>query len=327
VAYVVLCSFNELNNRVFCDYLAFMDKIVKGLYRLGGVQQPAFLVMGKSKTVQIDAGPAFMGPKYLNDIRELLGERRWPDHLFFTHSHFDHVGSAPYLLRHFPEMTLGGSRKLIKLLEQERVKETIARLNRELVKEYDKEKDFIRQDFDYSALKVDWVLKDGDVIHLGGKASVEVLSTPGHTWDSLSFFLPHTKTMLTGEAMGIIPGDDSWVSAQFLSSYDDYICSIQRIREKEPRIIVMGHHHVMKKVTEKFFDACLSDCKTFRKMIEQYLIEEQMDQEKVIQRIREGEYLTLRKGKQPEQAFLLNIKAQVKLIAKWMKKYKVRAMG
>ena len=297
-----------------------MDEIVKGLYRLGGVQQPSFLVMGKHRIVQIDAGSTFMGPAYLNDIRELLGKGRWPDYLFFTHCHFDHVGSAPYLLRHFPEMRLGGSRKFIKLLEQERVRETVAMLNQGLVKKYGKEKDFVSQDFDYSALKVDRVLKDGDVIDLGGGDSIEVIATPGHTWDSLSFFLPQSKTMLTGEAVGIIPGDDFWVSPQFLSSYDNYICSIQRIREKEPNVIVMGHHCVVKELAEKFFDASLSDCKSFRKMIEQYLKEEQMDQEKVIQRIKGEEYLTLRKGKQPEEAFLLNTRAQVKLIANSMKK-------
>jgi len=295
-----------------------MDEIVKGLYRLGGVRQPAFLVMGKYRIVQIDAGPTFMGPAYLNDIIELLGKGRWPDYLFFTHWHFDHVGSAPYLLRHFSGMKLGGSRKLIKLLEQERVRETVARLNRGLVKKYNKEKEFVHQDFDYSALKVDRVLKDGDVIDLGGGESIEVITTPGHTWDSLSFFLPHSKTILTGEAVGIIPGDDFWVSPQFLSSYDDYIFSIQRIREKEPKVIVMGHHQVVKEVTEKFFDVSLSDCRAFRKMIEQYLKEAQMDQENVIQRIKDEEYLTLRKGKQPEEAFLLNTRAQVKLIAKNM---------
>ena len=304
-----------------------MNEIVKGLYRLGGVRQPSFLVMGKYRIVQIDAGPAFMGPAYLNDIRELLGEERWPDYLFFTHFHFDHVGSAPYLLRHFPETRLAGSKKLIKLLEQERVIETIARLNRGLVKKYDKEKDFVCQDFDYSALKVDRVLKDGDVINLGGGVSIEVIETPGHTWDSLSFFLPHSKTILAGEAVGIIPGDDFWVSPQFLSSYDDYICSIKRIREKEPKVVVMGHHYVVKEEAEKFFDASLSHCKTFRRMIEQYLKEDQMDQEKVIQRIKKEEYLPLRKRKQPEEAFLLNISAQVKLIAKSMKKEKVRVKG
>lgn len=295
-----------------------MDEIAKGLYRLGGVRQPAFLVMGKYRVVQIDAGPTFMGPAYLNDIIELLGKKRQPDYLFFTHWHFDHVGSAPYLLRHFSEMRLGGSKKLIKLLEQERVIETIARLNQGLVKKYNKAKEFVQQDFDYGALNVDRVIKNGDVIDLGGGESIEVISTPGHTWDSLSFFLPHSRTILAGEAVGIIPGDDFWVSPQFLSSYDDYILSIQRIREKEPKVIVMGHHQVVKEATEKFFNASLSDCRTFRTMIEQYLKEAQMDQEKVIQRIKDEEYLTLRKGKQPEEAFLLNTRAQVRLIAKNM---------
>jgi len=307
---------------MFYGYLFVMDEIVKGLYRLGEVRQPAFLIMGKHKIVQIDAGPTFMGPAYLNDIRELLGKERWPDCLFFTHFHFDHVGSAPYLLRHFPEMKLGGSKKLIKLLEQESVRETVSMLNMELVKKHDKANDFVCRDFDYHSLKVDRVLKDGDVIDLGGGVSIEVISTPGHTWDSVSFFLPHNRAMLTGEAAGIIPGDNSWVSPQFLSSYDDYIGSIQRIREKKPKLIVMGHHHVAKKSVENFFQDSLSDCKAFRKKIENYFKEEQMDQEKVVQRIKKEEYFTLRKGKQPEKAFLLNTRAQVKLIAKSMKKKK-----
>ncbi|MCP4367696.1 MAG: MBL fold metallo-hydrolase [Deltaproteobacteria bacterium] len=304
-----------------------MDEIVKGLYRLGGVRQPAFLAMGKFRTVQIDAGPAFMGPAYLNDIQQLLGEGRCPDNLFFTHFHFDHVGSAPYLCRHFPEMKLGGSRKLLNLFEQEKVMETVAMLNQGLVKKYDKEKDFLSQDLDYSTLKIDCVLKNGDVIDLGGGLSIEVIATPGHTRDSLSFFIPHSRTMLTGEAAGIIPGDDFWVSPQFLSSYDDYILSIQRIREKKPKVIVMGHHQVVQEVTEKFFDASLSDCIAFREKIEQYLKEEQMDQEKVVYRIKKEEYLSIRKGKQPEEAFLLNTRIQVKLIAKKMTNQIVRMKG
>ena len=38
---------------MFCVYLSFMDEISKGLYRLGGVKHPAFLVKGKLKTVKV----------------------------------------------------------------------------------------------------------------------------------------------------------------------------------------------------------------------------------------------------------------------------------
>jgi glyoxylase-like metal-dependent hydrolase (beta-lactamase superfamily II) len=305
-----------------------MDEIVKDLYRLGNAQQPAFVVIGQDRIVQVDAGTAFMGPSYLRDIRKLLGKGRGPDLLFFTHLHFDHVGSAPYLLRHFPEMKLGGSEMIVRLLTRAKMGEILTLLNQGLVKKNNMESDFIPQDFDYSTLNLDWMLKDGDVIDLGGGIVIEVIATPGHTRDSLSFFLPHTETVLAGEALGIIPGDDFWVAPQFLSSFENYIHSIERIREKKPKVIVLGHHYVVgKQETGRFFEASLADCRAYREMIEQYLQEAHMEQERVIQRIKEEEYLTLRKGKQPEQAFLINLKAQVKLIARSMNKVGTKGNG
>ena len=168
-----------------------MDEIIKDLYRLGSVQQPAFLVVGQERIVQVDAGTTLMGPAYLRDIRKLLEQGRGPDLLFFTHLHFDHVGSAPYLRRHFPGMKLGGSQMLVRLLRQAKMGETLALLNQSLVKKNNMESDFITRDFDYSALNLDWILKDGDVIDLGGGIAIEVMATPGHTRDSLSFYLPH----------------------------------------------------------------------------------------------------------------------------------------
>ena len=197
--------------------------------------------------------------------------------------------------------------------------EKITKLNQRLITQYQKEKDFLPQDLDYGTLKISRVLRNGDVVDLGGGVSIEIIATPGHTRDCLSFFLPHSRTMLTGEAVGIVPGDDFWVSPQFLSSYDDYMLSIKRIREKKPKVLVMGHHCVVQEGLEQFFDTSLSDCIAFRSKIEEYLKEEQMDQEKVVQRIKEDEYLSIRKGKQPEEAFIINTRAQVKLIANIMK--------
>jgi uncharacterized membrane protein YccC len=71
---------------------------------------------------------------------------------------------------------------------------------------------------------------------------------------------------------------------------------------------------------ERFFKTAVADCQAFRKRIEQYLNECQMKEEMVVQRIKAAEYHTLRKGKQPEAAFLLNLTAQVRLIAIDMKR-------
>jgi len=296
-----------------------MDKILNGLYRIGNTRQPAFLVSGRDRVVLVDAGPAFMGPVYLKEIRQLLGKGRGPDFLFHTHCHFDHVGSAPFLRRHFPEIKLGGSETFAKRLSQTRTRKIITDLNRELVRKSNMERIFIPGDFDYGALTVERILKDGEWVDLGNGAAIEVIATPGHTPDCLSFFLPHLEAVLAGDALGIIPGDDFWIAPQFLSSYEDYLDSIERIRRKAPKTIVMGHHSVLSEAqSERFFNAAVADCRRFRQMIEQYLKEAQMNAETVVQRIKTAEYHTLRRGKQPEAAFLLNLTAQVRLIAKGM---------
>jgi len=298
-----------------------MEKILNGLFRIGIPQYPAFLVTGKDRVVLVDAGPAFMGPGYLNEIRQLLGSASGPDFLFHTHSHFDHVGGTPFLQRHFPEMRVGGSEQFARQLSRAGTRKTIADLNRALVQKNEKECDFIPGDFDYSALALGRILKDGESVDLGGGASIEIIGTPGHTSDALSFFLPHLGAAAAGDALGIMPGDDFWVAPQFLSGYEDYLDSIERVRKKAPKTILLGHHSVISEADcERFFNAAVADCRAFRKMIEQYLKEAQMQEEKVVQRIKAAEYHTLRRGKQPEAAFLLNITAQVRLIADDMKR-------
>ncbi len=298
-----------------------MDQILEGLYRLGSPEFPAFLVVGSHRLVQVDAGPAFMGPVYLQDIQKVLRNGRGPGFLFHTHSHFDHVGSTPFLQRQFPDIKIGGSETFARRLSQTKTAKTIADLNRGLVQKNNMDRAFIPGDFDYSLLTVEQILKDGDFVDLGGGASLEVIATPGHTSDSLSFFLPHLEAVLAGDALGIMPGDDSWVAPQFLSSYEDYLDSIERIRKRAPKTILLGHHSVVLQAEgERFFNAAVADCRAFREMIEQYLKQSQMKEELVVQRIQAAEYQTLRGGKQPEAAFLLNLTAQVRLIAIAMKR-------
>jgi len=302
-----------------------LDEIAKGLYRLGDRGLPAFLIVGTERIVQIDAGPAFMAPRYIQDIYSILGEGKGPDLLLFTHSHFDHMGGAPCLIRHFPAMRSGGSEHLQRFLSLDRARETMMMLNRSTMDRYGNEGDLLPEDLDYSGLRIDLILRDGDTIAIGGGAFLEVIATPGHTRDSVSYFLPSCEAIFTGEAIGIIPGDEFWVAPEFLSSYDDYLDSIMRVRDLRPKLIVPGHHSVVKgDDVERFFDVALSDCNAFREKIEELIAGGEMDEEEIVHRIKEEEYLKKRKGKQQEEAYILNLKAQVRLIAREMKKKVLR---
>ncbi|KPJ77516.1 MAG: hypothetical protein AMJ54_07905 [Deltaproteobacteria bacterium SG8_13] len=297
-----------------------MDKLAAHLYRLGDADHPCFLVTGADRNVLIDAGPAFMAPTCRQQIQQWMGNGRAPDWLFLTHFHYDHTGGGPYLLRHFPMMKTAGSAKLGRLLTRGKIVASVTDFNRRLITERLPENDLVAEDIDYSALSIDRVLEDGEGIDLGGGVTIEVAAAPGHTADNLCFFLPHAGAALTAEAVGIIPGDEFWVAPQFLSSYDDYLSTIDRIRQRRPKIIVLGHHRVVEeKDIDRFFEVSLADCEEFRKMVEQFLQEEQMVEENVFHRVRERLVHTGRRGRQPEEAFRLNLQVQVKVVARQLR--------
>ena len=54
---------------------------------------------------------------------------------------------------------------------------------------------------------VDIVLHDGQMIQVDKDTTVEVLATPGHTRDHLSYYIPERKILIGGEAAGCLePG-------------------------------------------------------------------------------------------------------------------------
>jgi glyoxylase-like metal-dependent hydrolase (beta-lactamase superfamily II) len=84
-------------------------------------------------------------------------------------------------------------------------------------------------------------LADGDVVTVGG-LEVRVLSTPGHTDDSLTFFLPADGALLTGDT---VLGRGTTV----LHKLGDYLRSLDRLRglvaDGDVRVILPAHGPVI----------------------------------------------------------------------------------
>jgi glyoxylase-like metal-dependent hydrolase (beta-lactamase superfamily II) len=69
-------------------------------------------------------------------------------------------------------------------------------------------------------------LAEGDVVRAGG-LSLEVVATPGHTGDSLSFLLPADAAVLTGDT---VLGRGTTVVAHPDGRLEDYLASLERLR-------------------------------------------------------------------------------------------------
>lgn len=292
-----------------------MERIHDRLFILGDRNIPSFLLIGDTKRALIDAGAALMGPGNYDDLIRVLGENPRVDLVFFTHSHFDHIGAAPFLMRRVAGLTPAAHPYLFKVLTRDGAKKTIERLNRVGCAEAVESGDIQKEDFDYGMIRPGLELSDNDVIDLGG-VTIRVVATPGHTGDSLSYYVEPTGEVFTGEAAGIIPGEELYVGPEFLSSYQNYMDSLEKIRALHPTTIFTGHHtRVEQRDLDRFFQAAIRDTRNLREKIEKYLLETGMDEATVINRIKQEEYHDLRKSRQMEEAYVLNLTAQVRHIA------------
>lgn len=84
-------------------------------------------------------------------------------------------------------------------------------------------------------------LVDGDVVEVG-EVVLEVIATPGHSSDSLTFYLPDQQAVLTGDTL---LGRGTTVVAWPDGSLADYLSSLARLRElaesRELTQVLPGH--------------------------------------------------------------------------------------
>ena len=289
-------------------------QIIDGLYMVGTPAMPVYLLDGEKPAI-FDAGLAFFGKIYADGIRQVLGRRNL-QYCFLTHSHFDHCGSVSFLKKEFSDLKVMASAKAKKVLGRPNALALIRKLtraNEPLTKTIGIElAEFER----FEPFEVDVTLKDGEFIKLSPDLTVQVVETPGHTRDCLSYFIPQKKVLFCSEAAGI-PDTTGYIVSEALVDYDQYYESMSRLSEVAFEVLCLGHRQALDGQDAKnYFQKSMTHCRDFFNLVETSLIEEGGDMSKVIPRIKAIEYDPIQEPKQIEPAYLLNLEAKVKAIKK-----------
>ncbi len=279
----------------------------------GNFMYPGFVLAGTDRALMIDCGLNILGPLYLKSLGDILGPGKPLDYLFLTHSHYDHLGAAPYLKRKMPSLGIGGHEKIEHLMGRESVIRRMTELGdiqRPLFPGLEED------DTSLGPLTLDLKLRDGDVIDLGG-LRCEVYAAPGHTADSMAYFFPEVSALFPGEAIGVPEGlDGVGVQVEFLSSVEDYIATIKRLEELKPKRIYMAHAWAFTgEDARNFFPHSLEETEKYRALIEKYLEEAGGDAGRAVETMARVEYDEKGTIFQERNAYLVNLRAQVALIA------------
>ncbi len=133
-----------------------------------------------------------------------------------THGHRDTCSGAFELLRGYPAIVESGGFELI--LHKEGPKEL-----KEIVKK-----------FDCRVTEVE----GGETIELGGQP-FEVIYTPGHTIDGLSFYHAPTKTAFTGDT--VMPHSMGEIDDKAGGRMDHYLFGVKALMKKDIENVLPGH--------------------------------------------------------------------------------------
>jgi len=293
-------------------------QIVEGFYSIGHPAIPIFLMDGV-RPIIFDAGFAFLGEIYAGEIKKILGDRQ-PEYLFLTHAHFDHCGSVSILKKHFPLMKVIASKKAKDILGRPNAIKLIRALNQatEEIAE-DIGMDVVSFD-EFKPFEIDKTVKDDDVLKISSGSNIRIIETPGHTSDCLSYYIQEKKILISSEAAG--QADlTGYIVSDCLYDYDQYFSSMKRLSLLDIQILCLAHHFIYTgDDTKKYLKESMQECERFRKLVELCLDEEDQDIDRVKVRIKKNEYDNYDGPKQPEPAYLLNLEARIKAVAKKMNK-------
>lgn len=280
-----------------------------GLRLIGDPGFPSTVVSAE-KTAMFDTGVSIMAPLYTGSLKRILGARPL-DLVFLTHSHYDHVGSCGHVRHAFPALRIAGHGLIRDVMKNPRAVATMTSLSdiyRRLTDGNDPSTVFMPPE-------VDMVLEDGDEVDLGKGVTVRVMATPGHTRDSMTFFIEPWGAAVVGEALGVVQLDGA-ICPEFLTDFKDYVSSAHRIIEASPSIILMPHGPALTGAdTQEFLKGAIPAAHDLRQTIENSLHETGGDIDRAAGILFERLYDPARIG-QEMNAFRTNLWAKTACIAK-----------
>jgi hydroxyacylglutathione hydrolase len=189
----------------------------------------------------IDAGRKTLVDAGMDGQRVLSKLPGGLDLIVLTHCHFDHIGAVPEIVK--------ATGAKVAMHEKDVPLITNARATAALM--------FNAQQ---PAIKIDIVLKDGDVIDLED-ASLTVIHTPGHTPGCICLYDPVSKALFTGDT--VFEGG-SFGRTDIGGDEEQMISSLERLTKVDATALYPGHGGT---VTKKVKESLLASYDNARHML------------------------------------------------------------
>ena len=199
------------------------------IYYVGTQHLAVFLIASPQGHILIDGGLPGSGPVIEKSIRELGFKPEDIRILLTTQAHFDHVGSHAHIKKLSGAMVqaMTGDEKLLR---------------------DGGKSDYLlggRSDSLFQPVTVDRVLKDGDIVTIGG-VRITARHTPGHTPGSATYLMTVNEggrdyRVVFAASTTINPGTRLVTNPSYPGILEDFRKTFATLEALEPDIFVSGH--------------------------------------------------------------------------------------
>ena len=286
------------------------SKITDNVYAIHEQMFILYLITG-GKNILIDTAISALGKSIYNKINLIL-EGRPLDHIFLTHSHYDHTGSIPYLQKKLGS-SIFGSARTVELLKKENVRLFIKDMNDRFNKVLG-----ITEKTEFPEPQNINALNEETIFELNSEEYIRVMPTPGHTKCSISFLLMPQKILFPGDSAGVIERNGK-IKPLFLSNFREYVTSLKKLISLEADTLALPHNRYIKgheKVKIFLEKSLLSTIELKEKILN--AIESGTEAEDISAEVMGREFpLPVVEG--PQKAFNINLISMVKAVEKFTK--------
>ena len=218
-------------------------QITETLWFLGTMESCVYLLEGVRESILINAGLSCVVPKIIAQLREYDIDESKITKILMLHSHFDHVGIAPFFKRRHPEITILASARAWNALKKPKVLKSINDANQYVIRDRNLVDACSGYDLNWNPEIIGKSISDGDRIDLGD-LEIQILATPGHSPCSISAYVPELKILFPSEAGGMPCGDK--IITYGTSNYTEFESSIQKLKKLPVNYICSDHYGYVK---------------------------------------------------------------------------------
>lgn len=271
----------------------------------GGLGGESVLILGSEKTALHDLGMACFNKELIENIeRELKG--RPLDYVLMSHTHYDHMGALPYVIKRWPDVKVCGGTKAAQVFSRQGALDMIVSMGKTASEFYGKNPDEINAD----GLRVDIVLESGDIIDLGDE-KIAAFETKGHTDCSMSYFLQPHGIILASESTGVLM-EDEVMHTSVLKSFEESLESAAFLSLLPYKGVLIPHYGMLPdNMLGNYFDIYIEAAEKEKELLEGW-INRGLSAEEVFEEHKKIYWTEERAVSHPYRAYKMNTEIIIK---------------